>query len=41
MMDGKVTQETPLYANEDVVEGTIIQRAMDAIQELIVGVFRL
>ena len=39
-MDGKVTQETPLYAAEDVAEGTITQRAMDAMQELIVSVFR-
>ena len=39
-MDGKVTQETPLYAAEDVNEGTITQRAMDAMQELIVSVFR-
>ncbi|MEP0940115.1 MAG: D-alanyl-D-alanine carboxypeptidase family protein [Rhizobiaceae bacterium] len=40
MMDGKVTQETPLYAAEDVAEGSITQKAMDAMQELIVGVFR-
>lgn len=39
-MDGKVTQETPLYAAEDVAEGTITQKAMDAMQELIVSVFR-
>ena len=39
-MDGKITQETPLYAAEDVAEGTITQRAMDAMQELIVSVFR-
>ena len=40
MMDGKITQETPLYAAEDVAEGTITQKAMDAMQELIVSVFR-
>ena len=39
-VDGKVSQETPLYAAEDVAVGSIPQRAMDAIQELIVGVFR-
>ena len=39
-VDGKVSQETPLYAAEDVGVGSISQRAMDAVQELIVGVFR-
>lgn len=40
MIDGKVTQETPLFAAEDVGEGSITQRAVDAMQELIVGLFR-
>ncbi|NKB52102.1 MAG: D-alanyl-D-alanine carboxypeptidase [Rhizobiaceae bacterium] len=39
-IDGKVSQETPLFAAEDVGEGTISQRAMDAAQELILSVFR-
>ena len=39
-VDGKVSQETPLYAAEDVGVGSISQRAMDAAQELILGVFR-
>ncbi len=39
-VDGKVSQETPLFAAEDVAEGSIPQRAMDAVQELIIGVFR-
>ena len=39
-MDGKVTQETLLYAAEDVGTGTVTQRAMDAAQELLVGLFR-
>ncbi len=39
-IDGEVTQETPLYAAEDVGEGSVTQRAMDAMQELIVGLFR-
>ncbi|MEE9375394.1 MAG: D-alanyl-D-alanine carboxypeptidase family protein [Rhizobiaceae bacterium] len=40
LVDGKVSQETPLFAVEDVAVGSIPQRAMDAAQELIVGVFR-
>ncbi len=40
LVDGKVSQETPLYAAEDVEVGSIPQRAMDALQELIIGVFR-
>ncbi len=40
MIDGKVSQETPLFAAEDVGEGTLTQRAMDAAQELILSVFR-
>ena len=39
-IEGKVSQETQLYAAEDVAQGSITQRALDAMQELIVGVFR-
>ncbi|MEN0041310.1 MAG: D-alanyl-D-alanine carboxypeptidase family protein [Pseudomonadota bacterium] len=39
-VDGEVTQETPLYAAEDVGVGTISQRAMDAVQELLLGLIR-
>ncbi len=39
-IDGKVSQETPLFAAEDIGTGSISQRALDAIGELIVGVFR-
>lgn len=39
-VDGKLTQETPLFAAEDVNVGSVTQRAMDAMQELIVGLFR-
>ena len=37
LIDGKVSQETPLFAAEDVGTGSITQRAMDAIGELIIG----
>jgi len=40
LVDGKVTQETPLFAAEDVGTGSVTQRAMDAFQELIVGAIR-
>jgi len=40
LVDGKVSQETPLYAAEDVGTGSVTQRAMDALQELIVGAIR-
>ena len=39
-IDGKVSQETPLFAAEDVETGSITQRAMDALGELIVGAIR-
>ncbi|MGI9353549.1 MAG: D-alanyl-D-alanine carboxypeptidase family protein, partial [Rhizobiaceae bacterium] len=39
-VNGKVTQETPLYSAEDVGVGSVPQRAIDAVQELIVGLFR-
>ncbi len=39
-IDGEVSQETPLFAAEDVGMGTISQRATDAVQELIIGLFR-
>ncbi|EFL90261.1 D-alanyl-D-alanine carboxypeptidase family protein [Ahrensia sp. R2A130] len=39
-VDGEVTQETPLYAAEDVGTGTITQRAVDAVQELLIGLVR-
>lgn len=39
-IDGKVSQETPLFAAEDVATGSISQRAMDAAQELLLSVFR-
>ena len=39
-IDGKVSQETPLFAAEDIGTGTITQRAMDAMQELIVSALR-
>jgi len=39
-IDGKVSQETALYAAEDVGEGSVTQKAIDAMQELIVGMFR-
>lgn len=40
LIDDRVSQETPLYAAQDVAKGSIPQRAMDAAQELIVGFFR-
>jgi len=40
LVDGKVSQETPLFAAEDVEVGSVTQRALDAMQELIVGLFR-
>ncbi|MEP1206403.1 MAG: D-alanyl-D-alanine carboxypeptidase family protein [Rhizobiaceae bacterium] len=40
MIDGKVSQETPLYASEDVEKGSLTQRAMDAAQELLLGMLR-
>ncbi|MEM1039514.1 MAG: D-alanyl-D-alanine carboxypeptidase family protein [Pseudomonadota bacterium] len=40
LVDGKVSQETPLYAAEDVGTGSVTQRAMDAMQELLVGAIR-
>ena len=39
-IDGKVSQETPLFAAEDVETGSIPQRAMDALSELIIGAIR-
>ena len=39
-VDGKVTQETPLYTAEEVGVGSVTQRALDAMKELIVGLFR-
>ncbi|MEM8749318.1 MAG: D-alanyl-D-alanine carboxypeptidase family protein [Pseudomonadota bacterium] len=39
-IDGKVSQETPLYAAEDVGEGSITQRAVDAAKELLLGLIR-
>ncbi len=39
-VNGKITQETPLYTAEDVGVGSISQRSVDALQELIVGFFR-
>ncbi|MDD9911396.1 MAG: D-alanyl-D-alanine carboxypeptidase [Ahrensia sp.] len=38
-VNGKITQETPLYTAEDVGVGSITQRAVDAMQELIIGLF--
>ena len=40
LIGDRVSQETPLYAAQDVAKGSIPQRAMDAAQELIVGFFR-
>ncbi len=40
LVDGKISQETPLFAAEDVGVGSVSQRAMDAMKELIVGLFR-
>ncbi|MGI9367170.1 MAG: D-alanyl-D-alanine carboxypeptidase family protein [Rhizobiaceae bacterium] len=40
LVDGKVSQETPLFAAEDVGTGSVTQRAVDAMQELIIGLFR-
>lgn len=40
LVDGKVSQETPLFAAEDVGTGSVTQRAVDAVQELIIGLFR-
>ncbi|MEL6948175.1 MAG: D-alanyl-D-alanine carboxypeptidase, partial [Pseudomonadota bacterium] len=40
LVDGKVSQETPLFASEDVGTGSITQRAMDALQELMVSAIR-
>ncbi|MFD0917978.1 D-alanyl-D-alanine carboxypeptidase family protein [Pseudahrensia aquimaris] len=40
LIDGAVSQETLLYAAESVEQGTITQRATDAIQELLVGLIR-
>ncbi len=39
-VNGKITQETPLYTAEDVGVGSVSQRSIDALQELIVGFFR-
>ncbi|MEL6751303.1 MAG: D-alanyl-D-alanine carboxypeptidase family protein [Pseudomonadota bacterium] len=39
-VDGKVSQETMLYAAEDVPQGSIPQRAVDALQELLAGALR-
>ena len=39
-VDGKVSQETLLYAAEDVAVGSIPQRAVDAVQELLAGALR-
>ncbi len=39
-INGEVSQETPLFAAEDVGTGTVTQRAVDAAQELIIGFFR-
>lgn len=36
-IDGKISQETPLYTAERVERGSIPQRAVDAVRELIVG----
>jgi D-alanyl-D-alanine carboxypeptidase (penicillin-binding protein 5/6) len=36
-LDGEVLQETPLYADDDVGVGTLPQRAMDGLQELLLG----
>lgn len=36
----RLSQETPLYTAEDVAQGSLEQRALDAIGELIVGWFR-
>lgn len=40
LVEGKVSQETLLYASETVEQGSITQRATDAIQELLVGLVR-
>lgn len=40
-VDGNVTQETPLYAAEDVERGSIFQRSIDAVQELLVDAVTL
>ncbi len=34
-----LSQETPLYAAEDVERGTLVQRAKDAVKELLLGQF--
>ncbi len=39
-IDGEVSQETQLYAAEDVTTGSISQRAIDAVQELLAGALR-
>ncbi len=36
-IDGEVSQETLLYSAEDVKAGTITQRAIDAVKELLIG----
>jgi len=36
-LDGEVLQKTPLYAADDVGVGTLPQRAMDGLQELLLG----
>ncbi len=38
-IDGKVSQETPLYTAEAVGTGSITQRAIDSLQELILGMW--
>jgi D-alanyl-D-alanine carboxypeptidase (penicillin-binding protein 5/6) len=40
-VDGKVTQQTPLYAAQDVGVGSVFQRSIDAVQELLVGAVTL
>jgi D-alanyl-D-alanine carboxypeptidase (penicillin-binding protein 5/6) len=37
VLDGEILQETPLYAAADVGIGTLPQRAMDGLQELLLG----
>ena len=39
-IDGKVSQETPLYTAERVERGSIPQQAFDAVRELLVGLIR-
>jgi D-alanyl-D-alanine carboxypeptidase (penicillin-binding protein 5/6) len=37
MCDGKLVQQTPLYAGADVEEGDIVRKATDALKELALG----